>query len=785
MLSTSALHALCVLALTVAVESQSGTPSSTATATLDEPCAQVSALSSQYMAAHPTALKAISFPVPPDVAYACAQSVPLVKEDTLAVLTGLKALVQWQSTLGWLKDPPADWPFPPVDLVAGLEDLTNKVQDGTMTREIDFETQLVDLITSVRDGHLTYVPDAYSVFQYGVKDLPLYSMSTDGKQLPEIYAAADVIAQSLGGAEGWTPSPIVKINGTEVVSWLSEQAFNGTLTHQDLDALYNRLFVTIFAPGTSSGEFSAPSLSRYSGSSIAVEFKNGTQATVAIVAGSNQDFTNVVDGKSFYQAFCDPTVKAKASASSSSASPAEPTETTAPDPSSLYPLYPSAVAISDDGTLSGYFLDQEPGVAVLAIHEISEAAQASTQQTLANFLQQCRDANKTHLIIDVSQNPGGTIPVAYDIFKQLFPTIEPYLGAQMRAHDQANVLGEYYTPLVEQAEEQEAVANITDPVVLAGIFSPFDATSVLNDSGQAFASWDEYFGPVQVHGDKFTQQSQMNFSNVDYDESSGGIVVSGYANNSHVAPQPFLSENMVVFTDGFCASSCTILLHLLKYQAKVKSIVVGGRPQTGPMQAIGGVKGCQVLPLDDLVPIVQSFYESASPDEIKAANQTALKDLADQAATLSLRQFPGGTVMFNLLNAIAQYDESQTPLQFVYEAADCRLFYQAAHATNVTAMWTTVAEQAFGLNGQEKFSLCVAGSTNHPTSLSGNQTLYQGGEIANVTGYNPSEDAAQGSGSGSSSDNGSGSLRFASTGMTSLILGVGLAVLASSTDLIF
>ncbi|KIX98056.1 uncharacterized protein Z520_06135 [Fonsecaea multimorphosa CBS 102226] len=714
------------------------------------------------------------------MAYACLQSVPLVKQDTLDVLTGLKALVQWQSTLLWVKNPPANWPFPPVDLVGGLQDLTQKVEDGTITQEIDFETQLVDLITSVRDGHFTYVPDAYSVFQYANAQLPIVSVSADGKQLPEIYAAFDLLAQYTGDAEGWAPSPIVKINGTDPVSLLSKLAFNGTLTHQDLDALYNREFFTPFASG-GQGEFSTPSMSRYSGSSIAVEFKNGSQASFPILAYLTYDFTNVVDGESFYQTFCNATVKAMASASASSAPTAQPTATPAADPNTLWPFYPSAAVISSDGQVAGYFLDDAPSVAILAVHSMSETAQLSVQQTVARFLQQCRQANKTHLIVDLTQNPGGTVGLAYDIFKQLFPSIQPYLGAQLRAQEQANILGQFYTTALQQAEQENDI-DLSNDVILQGIYSAFDATSIYNDSGLPFPSWADYFGPVQVHGDNFAHQYQLNLSNAGYDEATAGIVPFGYANNSKVAPQPFLPENIITFTDGFCASACTILAHLLKYQGKVKSIVAGGRPQTGPMQAIGGVKGCEVQPLLGLMGNVDTFYQNASAEAISAANQTELKDLADQGNTLMLRQDPtNGIVNVNLLNAIAQYDESQTPLQFVYEAADCRLWFQPGHLFDVTAMWSLVAEQAFALNGTEKFSLCVPGSTNQPSSLSGNQTLFQGGQPSNVTGYNPEgQEAAQ----STSEQNASASLTFAAGSLSSMALGIFLAVIAASANLI-
>lgn len=36
------------------------------------------------------------------------------------------------------------------------------------------------------------------------------------------------------------------------------------------------------------------------------------------------------------------------------------------------------------------------------------------------------------------------------------------------------------------------------------------------------------------------------------------------------------------------------------------------------------------------------------------------------------------------------------PAQFVYEAADCRLFYEPKMTTNVTAIWKKVADAAWG-----------------------------------------------------------------------------------------
>jgi hypothetical protein len=60
---------------------------------------------------HPTDPSAATFfQVPADVAYACQQSVPLVKQDAFDLLKGLKAWAEWQSTIVLLESPPDYWP---------------------------------------------------------------------------------------------------------------------------------------------------------------------------------------------------------------------------------------------------------------------------------------------------------------------------------------------------------------------------------------------------------------------------------------------------------------------------------------------------------------------------------------------------------------------------------------------------------------------------------------------------------------------------------------------------
>lgn len=70
--------------------------------------------------------------------------------------------------------------------------------------------------------------------------------------------------------------------------------------------------------------------------------------------------------------------------------------------------------------------------------------------------------------------------------------------------------------------------------------------------------------------------------------------MSGYLRRSNITEQPFEAENIVIVYDGYCASTCTIFSELMRQQAGIKTIALGGRPTKDIIQAVGGVKGTNV-----------------------------------------------------------------------------------------------------------------------------------------------------------------------------------------------
>ncbi|MAD87961.1 MAG: hypothetical protein CL912_33790 [Deltaproteobacteria bacterium] len=63
-------------------------------------------------------------------------------------------------------------------------------------------------------------------------------------------------------------------------------------------------------------------------------------------------------------------------------------------------------------------------------------------------------------------------------------------------------------------------------------------------------------------------------------------------------------------------------------------------------------------------------------------------------------------------------DAQDVPLQFIYEAADCRIFYTAEMLTNYSVLWQRAADALWSNS-----SLCVDGSTGHSSSGNGTETI--------------------------------------------------------------
>ncbi len=125
----------------------------------------------------------------------------------------------------------------------------------------------------------------------------------------------------------------------------------------------------------------------------------------------------------------------------------------------------------------------------------------------------------------------------------------------------------------------------------------------------------------------------------------------------------------------------------------VKTVVMGGRPTSDPMQAVGGSKGAQALSYDYIAKFATLAVESATTQ--------AQVDTLTPYTSVS-RRILGGSL--NVRDHILPDNvEDGLPAQYVYEAADCRLYLIAPMLSDVTKVWKAAADAAWS------GAPCVAG----------------------------------------------------------------------------
>jgi hypothetical protein len=452
--------------------------------------------------------------VPAQLAWDCLQSIPLNSTGAIDLVQSLKPYVQFQSTLAWLKNPPAEYAdklFGSVDLVGGLNAIADKIQGEEYSGEYEFGFELYKLFQSAHDGHLYFVPDVVnSLFQW-YRPLPLVSVSDDGYNIPGVFTYSDIILA--GKDSSFQPSPIEEIDNYDVTEYLDRLSQIGSL--QDHDALWNTVFyslqqISLGPDGLGTGTFSGGGRGRieYPGSQTTVKFENGTTIKIDNLARVTKDFSGISSGGDVYNKYFaitgDMSIDLQ-NGKNLSSDPRFPSSKQAHSQSQNAipaPGYPKPIVRMDTNEVGGYYLTGDyADTAVLTVYSfIGDDGQVEFQAATRGFLAQAAQDGKKKLIIDVSANGGGTIWLGYELFAQLFPQIDPYGGNRFRAHQAWDAMGKF---------DSQYVSNMTR--AMAGdenswdwIAQPINYRSDLTEDEKTFSSWDEKYGPHEANGDLHT-----------------------------------------------------------------------------------------------------------------------------------------------------------------------------------------------------------------------------------------------------------------------------------------
>ncbi|CAI6067246.1 unnamed protein product [Clonostachys chloroleuca] len=739
----AALVASQASAALAATTTRSATPSRTMNA-----CQSVASSQSQ-------ALSKITLPKAGDLGYyvrfdaqkafECINSVPLDVNVSIATIDLLKRYYEFDTTIAYLKDPPKSYQSLPIDVMGRLDQVAQSLSDGKYNSTYEMEAAIKQIFITAREGHMKYNGGILGIFSWVLPD-GLISVSSDGKSLPEVYASNDVLLNKNN------ISPIVEINNQTVFDYLRDyietKAPTGLIeSHADWNAIMYSSQVLFGTIGSGSSLSYSPTLFQstdfYNGPSITVRFSNGTSSEWLYQATSSWNLLqqNLTSPNAIFNARVYSTqLSARAedddetsttttrvgSRATTSAQSSAPTSTSAQFvPVIGYPKDPIVKQenFTNGGFVSGYLL-QNDSVGVLSLPSFATASSSSASadsqsfsDAVAAFIREAKDAGMKKIIIDLSGNTGGTFLLGYNTFRQFFPDTLPTLSFRARSTPSLRTIGRIVT---EVLSDENAPSDIYSLFTGPGRAASLNTLHTMKLNGENWASYADFSSPRTIHGDNFTQTGRYSLSDPAW--ASGvdmGPYLAGYGTNKLSYEQPWKGEDITLLLDGWCASTCTLFAELMKTDGGVKSVVVGGIPQYGPMQGICGTRGSNILAhifFSSAITAINSLMKYAETS-IKGGTAALLQQL--NLTSSDIRSLPAplssspAKVFDNSVNALDEIRASSpdSPLAFTYEAANCRIFWTGEMARDLTQLWRAVSKYSSG-----DTSVCVEGSVDGPGS---------------------------------------------------------------------
>ncbi|CAG9992115.1 unnamed protein product [Clonostachys byssicola] len=674
-------------------------------------------------------------------AFECINSVPLDVNASITTIELLKRYYEFDTTIPYLKDPPKSYQSLPVDVMGRLDQVVQSLSEGKYKSTYEMEVAIKQIFITAREGHMKYNGGVLGVLPDG-----LISVSADGKSLPEVYASNDVLLNKNN------ISPIVEINNQTVFDYLRNYIETKAPTaliesHADWNAIMysSQVLFGIIGSGSSLSYYPTlfQSTSIYNGPSITVRFANGTTSEWLYQATSSwnllrQNLTSpiaIFDARVYSTKLSSraededetsTTTTRVGSRATTSAQSSAPTSTGA----QFVPVigYPKDPVVKQEnftsgGFVSGYLLKND-SVGVLSLPSFSTASSSpgsadsqSFSDAVAEFIREAKDAGMKKIVIDLSGNTGGTFLLGFNTFRQFFPDTLPTLSFRARSTPSLRTIGKIVT---EVLSDENAPSDIYSQFTAPGRAASLNTLHTMKPNGESWASYTEFSGPRTIHGDNFTQTGRYNLSDPAW--ASGvdmGPYLAGYGTNKLSYEQPWKGEDITLLLDGWCASTCTLFAELMKTDGGVKSVVVGGIPQYGPMQGVCGTRGSNILPhtfFSSAIDAIISLMKYADTS-IKGGTAAILQGL--NLTSSDIRSLPAPlrnspTKIFDSsVNALDEIRASSpdSPLAFTYEAANCRIFWTGDMIRDLTQLWRAVAKYSSG-----DTSVCVEGSVDGPGS---------------------------------------------------------------------
>jgi hypothetical protein len=642
------------------------------------------------------------------LAFECIKSVPLDSQAAITMMELAKEYVPYQSSLAWLKKPFESYQGPSIDVLARIDQVIQNLRDDKYANHYELELDLIAIEHGTHEGHFSLPKPLSGLFLWQLPET-IVSVSRDGKELPRVYASSD-ITDKVENA-----SPIVEIEGKPIVEYMRRylEENTGRTGLVEPHAEWNFLmadsasqfgdFGSDTAISTSWPGFQATTI--YNGQSIKGRFANGTDFEWRYMAGSKVNMAKekltTSRAVSSRLIVVDDSLTAAFGTKSQvkTALKRFPLTNVTAVPFPNFPQDPDVIQenFANGGVVSGYLLE-DASVAVLSLPEfisigddISSSPRTFSEAVL-EFIITAKNANMKKIVIDISGNGGGFTFLAYDIFQQFFPQTKPTALFRSPALSSMPALNTYVGRLIEIGDIPPSHSAVQ-----------LSLNMMTRPDGTNWRRYSDFFGPFDINDGKFTAAAKFQTSRAAISDQLG------FRQPSYSYEQPWAAEDIILLSNGLCHSTCAIFANLMKLNGGVKSVVVGGLPTDGPMQTVSGTRGCSVQTWG-LMDTFSSGLQEERPATLRRLGITE-DDVATLPTPLSNATWLGAdAAAYNALD-IVNPDNEDAPRQFVYEGANCRLFYTPDMIRDVTQLWRAAAKYA---DGDE--SMCVSGSVDAPGS---------------------------------------------------------------------
>ncbi|GBB92251.1 hypothetical protein RclHR1_01990023 [Rhizophagus clarus] len=576
------------------------------------------------------------------------------------------------------EQPPQGLDYKAIDIVAEIDNLSQK----TYANDLEFSTDATNLVTQMKDPHTIYFPICYTRFAF-TQRLALYATaSQDGTHTIKIFK--DSIESQNDDCE------VVNIDGVAAIDAITQFARDNVFVSKDLGVRFNMALASL---ALQNGTYILqPRSSQFTlrmvlpdKETTTYDLKCGTNTKTITrnwegVINNPDDLNKFTDANSYWENFCanppadeknqpqqpkspsdvqpvrnvgkepvaasttstsrkNKRTKSKAKKSNEhSCNVAYPIDPLTVNPDLLKSLSPSVNIdkLAFDAKIAQfYMLDNNVGAAVLATYDIgNEVSVDSLLNTFSNLqtgFKKLADNGAKKLVLDMSNNEGGLTVISHFVNALLFPNTNPSMPTDFRLNDIV----------------KGAILKATN-----------DSNSIFNFGGYLTVDEKEFNDVNEFLASKF----------IDNDISD----INGFFTASQ-SSFPWKSSDMIMLTNGYCGSACSSTSLLFAELHGVKSVAVGGFPNT--QLSFSSFPGGQAFVLDD--PLKRGFDLKTDFNSLGLDNEPDFP-----------KDMPTNTVLtFTVRKAFSTINPDQV-LEYSFIPSTNHIFFDESSIRDPSKLWT-------------------------------------------------------------------------------------------------